>query len=283
MATNFSSLGFDIRSQKQMEALLLELAPQAEPVPTYVGGAYLRYATPEGCELWAQLSPTQQLVGCNPHFAGRSRFRVKVTAVQAHGATPLDGQLIAELAEDEPGVPIIINVPDYQQYAARLSTPTPAVVQITGIAQELHLFATTEELSRSAFGGIASDGAMIPTGTLMIDGEKTVRREPPLPLALLAGRIQSISRLHNSLSRLPFYVFQVKTLGGLIDIVADPEYVVNEPSVGGIVVGAFFLSGRLIEPLPPPPQATVDSTLRIRDKSERTPWWTRIFSRGDAV
>jgi hypothetical protein len=142
----------------------------------------------------------------------------------------------------------------------------------------LHLFATTEELSESDFAGIASDGAMIPTGTLRTEGGRTERREPPLPLALLAGRIQSINRLQNSLSRMPFYVLQVKTLGGLVDVVADATYVSREPLVGGIVVGSFFLSGRLLEPLPPPPQPAGDP-LAIRAKGERTPWWTRLLGR----
>ena len=104
MASNFSSVGFDIGSEKELHAVVRRLLPAAKAVPTYVGGAYLQYQSPEGCELWAQFSPDRELIGCNPHFAGDTQFRVHVTAVQDHGATPLDGQLIAELIEDQAGI-----------------------------------------------------------------------------------------------------------------------------------------------------------------------------------
>lgn len=288
MATNFSSVGFDIGSQKEMEALIVKVTPQSEPVPTYVGGEYLRYATPEGCELWAQFSPDKEFVGCNPHFAGSSRFRVQVVGVQAHGAAPLDGQLIAELADYQTAVPIIINVPDYRQYAARLQTPAEAVVQITAFAQDLQLFASFDELSTSGVAAMASE-AMIPTGTMRLEGGKTQSRDPPIPLAYLSGHIRSADRLQNSLSNLPFFAMQVKTLGGVIDVVADVEYVGREPLVDTIVVGSFFLSGRLVSPLPKPPEplSAEDqmfiSALRARvaasAKRERTSWWTRLFRR----
>lgn len=278
MASNFSSVGFDITSEAALNGVVQDLLPASKSVPTYVGGAYLHYQSPEGCELWTQFSPDRELIGCNPHFAGSTRFRVRVTAVQDHGATLLDGQLIGELLEDEPGVPIIINVPDYRQYAARLQPPVDAVVQVAAIAQELSLFASEDELARSPMQGLAADGAMIPSGTFLPDGR---RRNPPMPLAVLVGRALQAERRVNSVGKLPFYVIQVKTLGGTLDVLADVEYVSSTPSPGHIVAGSFFLSGRLLDPLPPPPERTPPANGEVVSRGSRLPWWRRVFGQGD--
>lgn len=279
MASNFSSVGFDIGSEKELQATVRALLPVAKAVPTYVGGAYRHYQSPEGCELWVQFSPDRELVGCNPHFAGDTRFRVHVTAVQDHGATPLDGQLIGELVEDQAGVPIVINVPDYRQYAARLQPPVNAIVQIAAIAQELSVFASEDEFARSPVQGLAADGAMIPSGTLFPDGKL---RNPPLPLAVLAGRVVRAERRVNSEGKLPFYALEVKTLGGTLDVLADVEYVSTEPLPGHIVVGSFFLSGRLVEPLPPTPERTPSPSSNFVSRETKAPWWQRMFGRSDA-
>jgi hypothetical protein len=251
VASNFSSIGFGIGSQKELHVVVRKLMPAAKAAPTYVGGAYLHYRSPEGCELWAQFSPDRELIGCNPHFAGDTRFRVRVTAAQDHGATPLDGQLVGELVEDQPGVPIVINVPDYRQYAARLQPPVDAVVQVAAIAQKLDIFASEDELARSPVKGLRADGAMIPSGTFSPDG---TQRNPPLPLAILAGRVLQSEHRINSAGKLPFYVIQVKTLGGTLDVVSDIEYISRNPLPGHIIVGSFFLSGRVVAPLPSPPE-----------------------------
>jgi hypothetical protein len=39
----------------------------------------------------------------------------------------------------------------------------------------------------------------------------------------------------------------VRTLGGTVDMVADPESVEGEPTVGGAVQGSFWLSGRVVQ------------------------------------
>lgn len=278
MATNFSSVGFDISSEKALQAAIRELLPASKAVPTYVGGAYLHYQSPEGCELWAQFSPDRELIGCNPHFAGSARFRIHVTAVQDHGATPLDGQLIAELVDDQAGVPVVINVPDYRQYAARLQPPVNAVVQIAAIAQELSVFASEEELARSPLHGLAASGAMIPSGTFLPGG---ARRHPPLPLAVLAGRVLRAERRVNTAGKLPFCIIEVRTLGGVLDVVADPEYVPSEPLPGHIVVGSFFLSGRLIEPLPPPPERAATAGAVSTSRRPKVGWWQRLLGRGN--
>jgi hypothetical protein len=51
----------------------------------------------------------------------------------------------------------------------------------------------------------------------------------------------------NQRTKANFYWFLVETLGGEIDVVADPKLIASEPQLGGVVSGQFWLSGRLIE------------------------------------
>lgn len=250
MAMNFSSIGFSLDGPEELEPLLQQVKEEFRAFPTHIGGAYLCYATPEGAELWAQFSPDKQLIGCHPHYRGATSFSVAVEALQEHSDAPLDGQIRGSLIEDEPGVPIVINVPDFRQHAARLTVPVEARLQIAAIAQELTVCASLEEFRNTPMGDLDSEGAMIPSGTFTPDGESI---HPAAPLAIFSGRILRTARVTNSQSGSPFYTFQVKTLGGVIDVVADPEHVGQEPREGGVIAGSFFLSGRLLEPLPAAP------------------------------
>ena len=48
------------------------------------------------------------------------------------------------------------------------------------------------------------------------------------------------------LSEASFYWILVDTLGGLYDVVVDPTLIAEPPTIGNIVSGTFWLSGRLL-------------------------------------
>ncbi len=244
MPNHFASIGFSVGSPAELEQLVSGL--HARNLPTPIGGAYLYYNTPEGCELWSQLDPDGRLVGCNPHFSGRSRYQVHVGQVESVGGTPLDGQLRGRLGEEELAVPIVIDVPDFRLSVARLQLPVQATLQVAAFPHELGVFSNEEAFRRSPMGELSPDGALIPSGTFEPGGGAI---EPPRPVAIFAGRIQSVRYLTNSQTGRPFYGLEVRTLGGTVDVVATPEQAGGQPQVNGIVAGSFHLSGRLIEPL----------------------------------
>ena len=163
----------------------------------------------------------------------------------------------------------MVAVPDYWRYAARLPTPVEAIFQIAAFTQELSLFASAEELMNSPMK-LAASGALIPSGTFVPGGGP---RTPFEPLAIFAGRIEHVSRVSNAIGGLDFYVCRVKTLGGIIDVVADPEHVTTEPAPGHFVAGSFFVSGRLIEPLPATPVPLPPAERR----EGTTSWWRRLL------
>ncbi|HEX8297420.1 MAG TPA: hypothetical protein VF593_14035 [Chthoniobacteraceae bacterium] len=268
MASNFSNLGFRIESPQEFHDLTKRAAGNSTPVPTYVGGAYLHSSTPEGVELWTQVSPDKELIGCNPHFVGDSKFlpeggfAVEITRIISVDGAPLDGRLVGTIASDDAsGCPIVFDVPDFRQYAARLTLPTRARVQLAALPHEFSASPTgdaflADQASALAGPGMAAE-SFIPSGTFKPGGEAI---EAPVAQAVLTGRILASERRTNTFSGLPFYALTVRTLGGVMDMAVDPSLVSREPVVGGVVFGSFWLSGRLLEPLPPPPVAKTSAT-----------------------
>lgn len=263
MASNFSNIGLPIGSRQEFQDLVTKAASRSTPVPTFVEGAYLHFSTPEGAELWVQVSPDKELVGCNPHFAGGSGylsdcgFAVDVTRIISIDGSPLDGRLVGSIASEEAsGCPIVFDVPDFRQYAARLTLPTRVRCQIAAFPHEFTALPSedafrADQAAKLGGPGMAAE-AFIPSGTFRPGGESI---EPPEAQAVLSGRILAAEQRINSFSGRPFYSLSVKTLGGVIDMPVDPHLVSSAPVVGGVVFGSFWLSGRLLEPLPPPPGA----------------------------
>jgi hypothetical protein len=71
--------------------------------------------------------------------------------------------------------------------------------------------------------------------------------DEPAPDALLHGRVVRAERLTNPETGVAFAHLVVKTLGGEIDVVADPEELPELPAEGSIVRAGGWLSGALPE------------------------------------
>jgi head-tail adaptor len=64
-------------------------------------------------------------------------------------------------------------------------------------------------------------------------------------MALFTGRVLDTGELTNGWSGATFLWARVRTLGGEVDVVADPEIVTGDATVGGVAQGEFWMSGRL--------------------------------------
>jgi hypothetical protein len=63
---------------------------------------------------------------------------------------------------------------------------------------------------------------------------------------MFSGRVLDVRMITNPVTEQRFYCAQVSVLGNELDVVADPQVVQGKVVKGGIVRGAFWLSGRLI-------------------------------------
>lgn len=269
MATHFDSIGFQVDTLDDFNALVDAATPRSTPVPTFAGGAYLHFSTPEGCEFWMQMSPEKEIIGGHPHFAGTGGlaaggFALDLVQTISGSGSPLDGGLQGTMADEGGcGCPVVFEVPDFRQHAARLTLPVRARVQLVGFAESLSIAENEEKFAQvQRAEAEVRDGdkrvttmaaeSFIPSGLFTTGGEAS---PVPAARAFLAGRILAWERRENSHSKRSFAIFTIRTLGGCLEIVAAPELVPCEPQVGGIVCGTFWLSGRLLDPLPSPPEA----------------------------
>lgn len=215
---------------------------------------YIRWSPSAGAELWVQRSKRGKVIGCNPHFNGTSRIQVGITRPPI-GANKwrLDGRLYcwsdATEGEIESGVPIVFDIPDFDLIRERIIVPTLITLQVAAFARELACYANDTEFAISQSGDMKfAAESYLPSGTFTPELDT---RDPPEAEAIFTGHILKTELLTNSFTGRQFHCASVRTLPGIIDVVADPEVVEGQPIVGGVAKGSFWLTGRVTSDLPP--------------------------------
>jgi hypothetical protein len=253
MPSHFSDIGFTVANADEYSQLAGHAAEQGE-VLNAPGGYYIRWSPGAGVELWAHANRKRELLGCNPHFAGNSSLRMGINQPPiSNPENALDGSLYcwAGASDDEPesGVPMVVDLPDFDMVRRRISVPAVVTMQVAAFAHELSCFADDEQFHNSQNYGVKFAAEFyIPSGTFAPD---MTYQEPPQAEAVFAGHVLSSDLLTNQFTGQQFYYLSVKTLPGTLDIVSDPAIVEGQPVVGGVVNGSFWLSGRIISDLPP--------------------------------
>jgi hypothetical protein len=212
------------------------------------GGAYLRWVSGCGAELWLQAADDGDVIGMNPHFDAHSSVRVRLSArVCRPGETALDGAFHgwADPQEDEPecgAYPFVFDSPDFARYA-ELDLPSVQTAHVVAFAHEIQAFESPEAFDRSQpeERKFASQ-FFIPSGLFQPGGGET---DPPAALAVFAGHVLQADRRTNPATGRDFYWALVASHGGSYDVVADPSLLEEPPVVGGVIQGQFWLSGRL--------------------------------------
>ena len=268
MPSQFSSIGFNVRSGEDLAALASQVADKAERVSA-APGEYLKWAPPSGEQLWLQISHAGDAMGMNAHFVGKSSMRVGVEARVARPShTPLDGTFLA-WANPPAGAatggdyPFAFDCPDA---ATHLDLVLPAVVtaQVAAFAQRVSLYesALAYASSPDAEGSQGAARSFIPSGLISPAGEPII---PPESHALIAGHVIEAAPRVNAISGALYWWALVDTLGGTFDVVIDPA-LSEQPHAGSVVSGWFWLSGRL-----------------LTGQSAEKPvsgWWRRLGRRG---
>lgn len=245
MASHFSTLGFPVKSQDDFRRTVLQARDSGELVRARQG-FYRRWTVGEGIELWVGCH-TQAGLGVNPHFSGSGRMRVRLTEIVPSDDFPLDGSIQGWAApasrDPESGAfPVVVDLPDFDAVRKELHKGAIVMVQIAAFAHELAAFASDEAFSESQGEIKFAPESFVPAG-LFSNGDELAK---PSATAVFTGHILEINRLTNPETGAPFYHLLVRTLGGTVDVVADPEIVQGEPDVGGVVNGSFWLSGRIV-------------------------------------
>ena len=251
--SNLSDIGFPVRSEQEVNDVIMKVLESVSEIPC-PRGSYYRFADASGAAIYLQANASQELIGFNPHFEGKSRRTVCLTEAIEKEASELDGAFHAwanpaEENNPESGeYPFVFDMPDFRTNAA-LKFPQNRDVQLAAFASnDFQLFADEQGFydSQDPEGLPFASKSFVPSGLINFQTDET---QTPLAFGVFTGEIREFELKTNELTGEKFYWFLVDTLGGEIDVVADPKLVdaaASEPSVGGYLNGQFWLSGRLV-------------------------------------
>jgi len=250
--SNLSDIGFPTPDEQAINEMIMHVLEVAQPVQTS-HGFYLVYTDSSGAEIYLQGNFNQELVGFNPHFAGKSRRAVALTRAIERDSSELDGGFYAwanppEDSGEAGDYPFVFDVPDFRM-VENSEFPRLAEIQLTAFASnDFKVFAGEEDYQNSQESELKYASKMfVPSGLFAFDEkDNSVDLSVVRPVGMFAGEIREFELKTNELSGENFYWFLVETLGGDTDIVVDPKYVPTEPRIGGIVSGQFWLSGRIL-------------------------------------
>lgn len=244
MASHFSTLGFPVKTREDFFDLAIQTAKAGKSIKVAGRGEYIVWSPGEGIELWAQAEPDGRIIGLNPHFSGQALMGVGLTRrVSRTDDTELDGAFYGWAAaptnDPEAGMyPFAFDTPDYRTYDA-IQLPKILDVQLAAFAHELYAY--EDEEAHGVATRFATESC-IPSGTFYPKGGEI---DPPKAEVIYSGRVLETAMLTNPFTHCAFRWARIRTLGGEVDVIADPEIVKGRIVQDGVVRGPFWLSGRL--------------------------------------
>lgn len=246
MASHFSSLGFKVTNQEDFTNYLKQAYENGENIKTDLG-TYIKWEVGNGIELWGQLDVDNNAIGLNPHFTGNSSIKIRIqNKIKRDNDTILEGAFYCWADPDETGedgaYPFIVDLPNIEIY--NLNIPQVVIAQITGFAHELSAYRNDDEFdnAQTSMPKFATE-SFIPAGLFDPNGNNST---PQQSMAIFTGHVIDTSKIINPITGQEFIWIKVSTLGGEYDIVADPQLIEDEISIGGVVSGMFWLSGKVI-------------------------------------
>ena len=250
--SNLSDIGFPTPDDNAINEMIMHVLEHTKPVKTS-HGFYLIYRDASGAEIYLQGNFKEELVGFNPHYAGKSRRTVGLTTAITRDSSELDGGFHAwanpqEGLSESGDYPFVFDVPDFRT-VENIAFPQTVEIQLTAFASnDFKIFASDEDYQKAQESELKYASKMfVPSGLFAVN-ETDGSRDLSLarPVGMFAGEIKDVELKTNELSGEKFYALSVETLGGDVDVVVDPKFVPQEPQIGGIVSGQFWLSGKVL-------------------------------------
>jgi len=248
MPSHMTTLGFLVTTEQDFRHYAYQASEFGEKIET-PNGSYTFWEVGNGIELWVQTNLHKRIIGMNPHFRGRASMRAGlVKYVSRKEQTILDGSFYAwanPITNDPTSgmFPFVFDLPDYDTYHPIL-LPCIIDVQLAAFAHHLIGFADEATYTASQHKDLKfAPESLVPSGLFTPTGKI---KEPPQAEIIFNGRVLETARLVNPVTSQKFYWARVRTLGGEMDVVADPQIVQGQVVQDGIVNGTFWLSGRLL-------------------------------------
>ena len=192
--SNLSDIGFPVRSEQDVNRIIESLLTVVKPTAC-LQGAYYIYTDVSGAEMYLQGNLGDELIGFNPHYAGKSRRAVCLTRAIERDSSELDGGFHAWAnPPDESGesgdYPFVFDVPDFHVNTDQ-HFPRVCDIQLTAFASnDFQLFAGEEDYYKSQETETKfAAKSFIPSGLFLPD-ETAAAIEPPRPIVIFTGEIK---------------------------------------------------------------------------------------------
>lgn len=251
--SNLSDIGFPTPDEQAVNEMIMHVLELAKPIQCEQG-FYLKFSDASGAEIYLQGNFDQELIGFNPHFAGKSRRKVGLTRKIERDSSELDGGFHAWANPSDSDVeisgeyPFLFDVPNFRTVEIE-NLPFVKEIQLTSFgSNDFQIFATEQDYIDLQESELKyAPKSFIPVGLFSFDENENIDLNVVHPIGKFAGEIKEFELKTNELSGQQFYWFLVETLGGETDVVVDPKFVTQEPQIGGIVSGQFWLSGKIYQ------------------------------------
>lgn len=212
------------------------------------GEDYLRIGMGSSLVYWVAFSEEDDhlaAVDVDIHFHTKQRCMIHYCKVlESHDSMDMMGLVRIHLLLKEIGkdIPLNVNVP-MLRVTEMLEYGNGYYAQIAGYAEAAKCWPSVEayEASFPDAHHLAVEH-VIPTGTFSQDGEK---KNEQSPRALLGGRITAVERCTNTFTSKDYWHVTMTALGDVFDLLIAPEELDEEPVVGGVLHGLFWLSAML--------------------------------------
>lgn len=237
MPSTYSSIGARVASNQERQ-LLIDLVHKTGERINFEGGFYSRWTSGDGAELWVTMLGGK--FRClTPYFRGKSKMTFAITEDVERPPDTVDGAVYGwmEPVEGEPengAYPLAIDVVG-RYLLGKLAVPMIRKIKLCACARELTAYGSENEFQ--AANSHYAPEYFSPIGVFR-DNQRDAR-------ALLNGRVLEAGDFHNALTGRRYRWILVRTYGGLVDVVFDPEQIDAAPKIGGIVSGSFHLFGHV--------------------------------------
>lgn len=255
--SNLSDIGFPVKSDKDVNDILMKVMQELTQIPCPPRGFYYLFSDESGAELFLQADSAQDIIGFNPAFWGKSRRKIGLTKGIERDTSELDGAFYGWVNPEDLGNPgeagdhqVVFDMPDFRLHE-KIVLPKTADVQLTAFAsnnfavypsERAYLDAQINEPKTPARSFVATSLSGLDTNA----GDDSGESIPPQAHGQISGGIKEFEVRTNGFTYQKFYWFLIETIGGEIDMVADPNLVKAEPKVGEIVSGNFWISGKIL-------------------------------------
>ncbi len=250
MPGHFDSIGFVAETDEDLQPFIQRALKEGDQIEVIGadpgwGGRYVCWSPGQGVQIWVNLNEKGEIQGFDPHFEGRGRAHITIERSYDYDTAPPTGGVFAWIGlgsqeETKAG----FDLPAYARfYDMACDYDGNALVQVAAFAHGAEAFPDVEsyrqaqeELQEENPELVFAVESFLPIG--YFDSEGNI----PPATARLSGIIMEARRVINPATGKQFHAVLVKTVGMTVDVVADDNQLFGDPTPGGVLSGAFWMS-----------------------------------------